>query len=696
MSKPGALLLCAMAATCATSSLQACGPFFPNRLLVDGEAAVQAVPTAVFAEEVRRFVTTNRHASASRPLVEERTPDDQTASADLGDLRAALAARQSFWQRDRRVLRDYEATRAALSAWRDALSAHRQRLAWDPACTNPPPAFTPPAVPAGLPAEFDDYVRGAILFYQGNGDLARRAWADVLERPPAERVFRSTWAAFMTGKSLLCDHRPGEAIIAFRQVRKLAADGFVDSLDLAAASAGWEARAELDLKHYSRAIELYMARLERGDPTAIASLQFAAQAALQAPVAELAGVVSHALARRVLTAYILSQGGPFGEEPSQEVVDRFLEAVASRGAVPMADADRLAWAAYMAGRMERAQQWLELASPDAPVARWVRAKLLLRAGRLEQATGELAALVRTLPPSNPDRMDAQEWDVTPCSLALEPMENRVRGELGVLQLSRRQYAGALDLLARGGYWDDAAYVAESILTLDELKHYVDANWPAPRETVRAPGKPLWEGTPSVAERIRHLLARRLARAHRDREARPYLPAAWQPRLDAYAVSMARARDPSGSRKEQATGLWEAARIMRHDGMELFGTEFEPDWFVHGGCYEQGSIASAREAAARADVVAAVSADERNRAQRQRLTPARRFHYRYVALDLAWEAAGLMPDGSPETASVLCQAGTWIKDRDPQAADRFYKALVKRCGATPLGAEAARLRWFPPR
>ena len=27
-------------------------------------------------------------------------------------------------------------------------------------------------------------------------------------------------------------------------------------------------------------------------------------------------------------------------------------------------------------------------------------------------------------------------------------------------------------------------------------------------------------------------------------------------------------------------------------------------------------------------------------------------------------------------------------------DRFYKALVRRCGRTPLGALADRLRWFP--
>lgn len=88
-------------------------------------------------------------------------------------------------------------------------------------------------------------------------------------------------------------------------------------------------------------------------------------------------------------------------------------------------------------------------------------------------------------------------------------------------------------------------------------------------------------------------------------------------------------------------------------------------------------------------------------EEQRLAPATddvqpllRFHYRYRAAALAWEAAEQMPDNTEETARVLCTAGTWLKYRDPQAADRFYKALVNRCRQTVLGQEADRLRWFP--
>ena len=75
-------------------------------------------------------------------------------------------------------------------------------------------------------------------------------------------------------------------------------------------------------------------------------------------------------------------------------------------------------------------------------------------------------------------------------------------------------------------------------------------------------------------------------------------------------------------------------------------------------------------------------------------PEERFHYRYQAASLAWEAAKLMPDNSDDTARVLWTAGSWLKNRDPQTADIYYKALVRRNRKTAIGMEADRIRWFP--
>ncbi len=76
-------------------------------------------------------------------------------------------------------------------------------------------------------------------------------------------------------------------------------------------------------------------------------------------------------------------------------------------------------------------------------------------------------------------------------------------------------------------------------------------------------------------------------------------------------------------------------------------------------------------------------------------PENHWHYRYLAADLAWEAALLMPDEQEETAQVLCVAGSWLKGRDPLSADRFYQAIERRCAHTSLGREAVRRHSFPP-
>jgi hypothetical protein len=89
-----------------------------------------------------------------------------------------------------------------------------------------------------------------------------------------------------------------------------------------------------------------------------------------------------------------------------------------------------------------------------------------------------------------------------------------------------------------------------------------------------------------------------------------------------------------------------------------------------------------------------SDDELSRIAQSAPDPDVRKFYRFQAAALAWQAALLLPDNSDETARVLCEAGTWIKYLDPKKADVFYKALVRRCRGTALGAAADRKRWFP--
>lgn len=153
------------------------------------------------------------------------------------------------------------------------------------------------------------------------------------------------------------------------------------------------------------------------------------------------------------------------------------------------------------------------------------------------------------------------------------------------------------------------------------------------------------------------------------------------------------RDSKRSKGARAAALWAAARIMRTDGLELIGTEMGPDAAIYGGNFAMASIDDEKDARSEGRLLKA-SADELHRIDASRVEPDKRWHYRYVAAQLGWEAAALMPDQDAKTAEVLATAGGWLKGRDPDAADRFYKALVGRCSTTALGAKAEKAGWLP--
>lgn len=264
-----------------------------------------------------------------------------------------------------------------------------------------------------------------------------------------------------------------------------------------------------------------------------------------------------------------------------------------------------------------------------------------------------------------------------------------------MKLARREFTEALNALLRSGYWMDAAYVAERVLTVDELKAYVDREWPPSleppaEESAYYTGAAISE---AVQRRdIRYLLARRLTRLNRAIEARDYFPAGWQPQFDALTRALDAGWDESQPTNARAAALFTAAVIARTNGMELLGTEVEPDWHIYNGGFEGGVSATLRMDGSFG--VLRASTEEVHRASSHSADPETRFHYRYHAALLAWEAAKLMPNNSDETARVLCIAGSWLKNRDPETADLFYKSLVRRCRKTAIGDLADRKRWFP--
>jgi LysM domain len=414
--------------------------------------------------------------------------------------------------------------------------------------------------------------------------------------------------------------------------------------------------------------------------------------------------------RRVVTAYIIStkalqisyanSGNP-EDGSSNRLVQFVSEWVAANEAAKVTDpemAEELALAAYQNGQWETAAKWIAR-SGASPVGQWLQAKLLFRAHKLAQAGSLLERVAGLFPMSSQNAADEVPRDlkenltVSMCyNWAEWDAPRRIRGELGVFHLSRGQYAQALDDFLRADFWEDAAYVAERILSVDELKWYVDQYWPFSPDNVGHEEQANVSGD-EVREKIRYLLARRLTRTLRGDEAREYYPAQWQPDFDELATALRMAWDESLPSEQRVSAFVDAAMKTRSEGMDLLGTEVGPDWHRFDGRSEGDLTAQFRTTNENFTLMPA-SADELARYAQNHADPEIRFHYRYQAAFLGWEASKMLPDDSEETARILCLAGSWLKVRDPETADLFYKALARRCPNTEIGAEANRIHWFP--
>lgn len=664
----------------------ACKPFLPNWLL-EMDAQLFAGPWGTFAGELKRLQSGDRPPFKAVPS--EDAYEDEVLAAEKADLERALEAHGTWPMLRGSVVESVLRLRQSLAPRRPSLEEMLQF-----GLTKPGPAPTGLSVPKPLLPEFADYLEGAIAFHDGRPRIATAAWERLLARPPQERRFRSTWAAFMLGKLHLRSD-PERAVKSFRRTRELASQGFADTLGLAASSLGWEAWAEADRERYDRALPLYAQQMRAGDPGAFNSLKLASAAALRSGPKALEAVARDPEARAILTAWLVSH--------ELEPRDGWQQALEAADVRDVAGADRLAWAAYLAGNVPGARTWLDRAQEQTPIARWVRARLLLYDGKLDEARKLLAEAAQDLPDPGLDMEEAQFLFYSTEEVLATPQ--RALGEEAALRATQRDYTGALDGLLRTGYWMDAAWLAEQVLTLDELKTYVDATWPADLAVKYVPpqGKDAWEpllvgGYTSpplerLARDVRYLLGRRLVREGRRREAVPYLPAERRADLERLAGHLEAGRDRKRRAAERGRELFQAACLVRDQGLELTGTEVDPDWKVVDGEYEVQTMTFGSREARRRNRVLRATPDETARVKRHRAQPWKRYHYRYGAADLAWEAAALLPSGD-EKAALLATAGSWLGARDPQAADRFYKQLVRCCGTTGLGREADELRWFP--
>ncbi|ANI63403.1 hypothetical protein [Pseudomonas sp. GR 6-02] len=620
-------------------SALACGPDFPMRLLDNRGQSLAELPEGNFNLEISRL----GHAIAGLKNVTAATNIPGDGYGDAPDY---------THQRD-------TAEQAGLTPEQQALVKQLRSLT---------DARQVEEQGANLPPEHRLYLAGAVAFNAGDHGLAADYFQKVLALPAEQRPLRSTWAAYSLGRALFAMSSEAGATPdllaqsrkAFEQTRQLSIDGFSDPLELGVASLGEEARVARTAGDWDNAIQLYATQNLHGSAVGYTSLKLLMADLAAMPDEQLAGLLKGKAVQQLVTASLISRlGWSFGDQPPNE--QKLIKLLQSSTRGSLDNADRLAAMNYQQGDYASAKAFLEQAG-DGGLAWWLRAKLAVRDGDKNAAAAAYAKAAQAFPQNESwGERRTPDWDYE----TLQP-KCRVEGESAILALQRGDYLQAFDQLYRsqGIYWFDAATVAERVLTLDELKQYVDTQVPAPpplSQQDRDNYVPL-----PVAASLRNLLGRRLLREERYDEAPAYFDNVdLQNKAKAYG-QLRQEADAAWWPTKRAAALFNAGWLMREWGMEILGYEMAPDYATFGGNYSLES--------SELKVGPLVAEDEVRRQQASAAQPDQRYHYRYVATALASRAADNLPHTSQAFAAVLCAAAGWNTSLEEESA--FYQRYVK--------------------
>jgi hypothetical protein len=711
------------------SSGFATGFFGPLQYLDNGGRNIDLSPEFFWELEVKRL-SVRFHPPEKLFLVridesngENNTPNPKlsaTAEADAKDFEQAIQQGQIKPPDPDKARKDHAAARELISKTDDKT-------------TEP--------LPEEFDSEFADYDRGAFAYRRGkeHWDQAANAWNQLLQRPAAERHYRTVWALFMLGKIALKSGDP-EAVTWFQKTREAAKLGFADSLGMAADGYGWEGRSEWKRNHPEKAAELFLTQLALGDTSAIVSLkalipdrapvggmlnygmeaedyekltpeqksaedqkaQTALRAAAKDPLLRLL-VTAHILATESTTQNPTEDESVAPQPGPQTRCGRWLQAISEANLTKVDDAEYLGWIAYNNANYDEAERWLKLANHDSPAALWLRAKLQRRNGQMNEAAVSMESAWKSIH----DLSRYTGWSGTTEDRYLSgsdyvcwSFDESASGDLGGLRLERTDFVQALETFWRGGLWDDAAYIAERVLSAAELRAFVDQQPDASGSTDSSqPSKRLGD--------LKYLLGRRLVREDQYQDAARYLKPPYEKVLANYVQALGDGANEKLPKEKRARAWFTAAWLARYDGMELMGTEVAPDGFDSGGAFPNPDLARERtagfwtlstfvngtEKTTKLPLVLKATKPEIKRLREYRTIPDVRFHYRIIAGALAMRAAALLPDNSAELADVMNTAGRWVADRDNTLANRYYAQLESRCAKTDIGRSAIARHWF---
>lgn len=586
------------------------------------------------------------------------------------------------------------------------------------------------AVSANLPIAHRHYLAGAVAFHDNQFSEARSQFEAILALGEEGRS-RLVWAQFMLGRLSKIDGRVPEALSHFEKTRDLANSGAPDPLGLAVTSLGeqaqisWVAATDPNASNVSiplqQAIELYAMQAAAGSQSGRTSLLFIARKLNATPELLSAGL-RIPIVFRLMTSYAFARGFEAMDDDqknqyAQQAEDQYanpdfsagvdhvfvtpnhlLDAIlqASNSNNVLAEGmDRIAAALYRAGRFDQAGEFAK--RQDSYLAHWVLAKLALRSGDSKKAAAEYGKVIRMVPAD-------EYWVASDTVIDYDPARNiqcRARGEAGTLALTQGDFDEALKFFwdAGNAYTGDLSYVAERVLSIEALQQFVDTH-AQPVTLIKhdandyAPeyyAVPVDEQTGRWNSQyphylLRSILARRLMRHAQYELALPYFDNPVH-RATAKKLSEIKRRIDQTDGVNKAEVLFAAARLIREQGMEIMGFELSPDFAVYDGAYGELSVSNTNNGDAMKhspEMNSFITASETERLKLSQASPNKRYHYRYVAVKLAEQAADLVPARSQAFAAMLCTATSWVLMRDRVEGERLYKRYLKQGAYVPWG------------
>ncbi|MGB6450792.1 MAG: hypothetical protein WBE92_08580 [Steroidobacteraceae bacterium] len=529
-------------------------------------------------------------------------------------------------------------------------------------------------------------------------------WEAIVALPAADAAPRLAWAEYMLGRAKRIRGEkddPEQAYRHFARVVELAKSGTPDPMHLADSAFGEMAALELEKGNYVAAIGLYAKQVTGAPPlggtaqvsapdanSGVDSLRSVATRILRSGSdKELDAAIADPLAQRILTIYGAAYVSLDCEEASCDEqyplpdrsgdLRRLVAALSRIDPGKLEIPDRAAAVAYAIGDYDRAAYFLT-ASKSA-YGDWIRAKLALHRGDLNAAARYFASAAHQFPviPANGHARQKSGWSDAPVlvsSMNKDPADamlpglvQRLYAEGATVELARKQYVEALDQLlhAAPSFVGDADYIAERVLTIGELKSYVDQHFPAVSGENRLSGN------------LRDILARRLAREGHYAEAVQYYPDPKAQELASEYIAAEKLTPRDRPPVDRADGWFTISKLEIVNGMELRGTELDPDYSIFGGDLAPMSSGAGYDNALYHPSDLA-SADEKARYEASIAGPHVRFHYRAIGVDHLMRAADAAPRGSHLASAILCNGMAWLRkhSEDEPYTERIYREFLK--------------------